>query len=47
VGTSGSFSGVKRPGRKADHPSPSSVEVKNACSYTSTLLIRLHGVVLN
>jgi hypothetical protein len=36
--------GAKRPGREADH-SPSA-EVKNAWSYTSTSLIRLHGVVL-
>jgi hypothetical protein len=28
--------GVKRPGREADHLSPSSVEVKNAWSHTST-----------
>jgi hypothetical protein len=28
--------GVKRPGRKADHSPPCSVEVKNAWSYTST-----------
>jgi hypothetical protein len=28
--------GVKRPGREADHSPPSSVEVKNAWSYTST-----------
>jgi hypothetical protein len=37
--------GVKRPGREADHshPVPRS---KNAWSYTSTLPIRLHGLVL-
>jgi hypothetical protein len=28
--------GVKRPGREADHSTPSSAEVKNAWSYTST-----------
>jgi hypothetical protein len=28
--------GVKRPGREADHSHPSSAEVKNAWSYTST-----------
>jgi hypothetical protein len=39
--------GVKRPGREADHSPPSSAEVKNAWSYTSTLPIRLHGVVLS
>jgi hypothetical protein len=27
---------VKRPGREADHSSPSNAEVKNAWSYTST-----------
>jgi hypothetical protein len=34
-------------GRKADHSLPSSVEVKNAWSYTSTPPIRLHGAVLS
>jgi hypothetical protein len=34
--TRGSFPGVKRPGREADHSPPSSAEVKNAWSYTST-----------
>jgi hypothetical protein len=38
--------GLKLPWREADHSSPSSAEVKNACSYTSTPPIRLHGVVL-
>jgi hypothetical protein len=38
---------VKRPGREADHSPPSSAEVKNAWSYTSTPPIRLHGVVLS
>jgi len=28
--------GVKRPGREADHSTPSSAEVKNAWRYTST-----------
>jgi hypothetical protein len=32
----GSFSGVKRPGRGADHLPPSSAEVENELSYTST-----------
>jgi len=31
-----SFPGVKRPGRGADHPPPSSAEVKKDYSYTST-----------
>jgi hypothetical protein len=30
VGTRGSYPGVKRPGREADHLPPSSAEVKNA-----------------
>jgi hypothetical protein len=37
---------IKWPGREADHSPPSSAEVKNAWSYTSTP-IRLHGVVLS
>jgi hypothetical protein len=32
----GSFPRVKRPGRGADHPPPSSAEVKKEYSYTST-----------
>jgi hypothetical protein len=36
VGTGSLSSWVKRPGREADHSPPSSVEVKNAWSYTST-----------
>jgi hypothetical protein len=39
--------GIKRPGREADHSPPSSVEVENAWSYTSTPTIRLHGVVFS
>jgi hypothetical protein len=39
--------GVKRPGREAEHSLPSSAEVKNAWSYTSTPPICLHGVVLS
>jgi hypothetical protein len=31
----GSFPGVKRPGRGADHPSPCSAEVTKGYSYTS------------
>jgi hypothetical protein len=37
---------VMRPGREADHLPPSSAEVKNAWSYTSTPPICLNGVVL-
>jgi hypothetical protein len=36
---------LKRPRREADHPPPSSAEVKNAWSYTSTPAIRIHCVV--
>jgi hypothetical protein len=39
--------GVKRPGREADHSTPSIVEVKNTWSYTSIPLVSLHGVVLS
>jgi hypothetical protein len=39
--------GIKRTGPEADHSPPSRAEVKNAWSYTSTLPIRLHGVVLS
>jgi hypothetical protein len=39
--------GVKRPVHEADHSPPSSAEVKNAWSYTSTPPIRLHSVVLS
>jgi hypothetical protein len=37
----------RRPGRETDHSPPSSAEVKNEWSYTSTPRIRLHGVVLS
>jgi hypothetical protein len=36
MGTEVLFRGVKRPGLEADHSSPSSAEVKNEWSYTST-----------
>jgi len=36
VGTGGSFLGVKRSGREADHQPRSRAEVKNEWSYTST-----------
>jgi hypothetical protein len=42
ISTRGSFPGVKRPGREADHTPPSSAEVKNALSYTSNPQIRLN-----
>jgi hypothetical protein len=38
---------VKGPGRGADHSPPSSAEVENAWSYTSTPPICLHGVMFN
>jgi hypothetical protein len=41
------FLGVKRPDREVDHSPPSSAEVKNAWSYTSTPLMLLRGVVLS
>jgi hypothetical protein len=47
MGIRGTFPGVKRPGREADHSSPSSSKVNNAWSYTSSPPIRLHGVVLS
>jgi hypothetical protein len=39
--------GLKRPWREADHSRPSSAEVKNAWSYTTTLPIHLYGAVLS
>jgi hypothetical protein len=39
--------GVKRPGREADHSPPTIAKVKNMWSYTSTLPICPHGVVLS
>jgi hypothetical protein len=36
MGTGGSTRGVKRLGREADHPPPTSAEVKKAWVYTST-----------
>jgi len=39
--------GLKRPEFEADHSTPSSAEIKNVWSYTSTPPIRLHGVVLS
>jgi hypothetical protein len=46
IGTGGSFPGVKRQGREADHSPPTKAEVKKMWIYTSTH-IRLHGVMLN
>jgi hypothetical protein len=39
------YQGIKPPGREADHSTPTSAEVSDAWSYTSTPQIRLHGVV--
>jgi hypothetical protein len=36
MGTWGSFPGVKRQGREADHSPPTSAEVKKMWTYTST-----------
>jgi hypothetical protein len=36
MGTGGSFLGVKRPGREAEHSPPTSAEVKKMWIYTST-----------
>jgi hypothetical protein len=47
VGTSGSFPGVKWPGREDDHWPLPRTEVENVWSYTSTTPIRLHGVVVS
>jgi hypothetical protein len=41
------FLGIKRPRREADHPPPSSADVKDMCGYSSTPPIRLHGAVLS
>jgi hypothetical protein len=38
---------VKRPGREAEHSGPSTAEVKNVWSYTSTPPVHLNCVVLN
>jgi hypothetical protein len=38
---------VETQGREADQSPPFDAEIKNAWSYTSTLSIRLHGVVLS
>jgi hypothetical protein len=44
----GAFSlGIKQPGRETDHSPPSSAEVKNAWSYTSTHPVCLNGVELS
>jgi hypothetical protein len=47
MGTRGSFPGIKRPGREADHPPPSSAEVKDCVELYLNSTIRLHVVVLS
>jgi hypothetical protein len=44
MGNGGTFPGVKRPKREADHSLPLSVKSLNAWSYTSTPPIRLRVV---
>jgi hypothetical protein len=39
--------GVNRPGREADHSSPTSAEVKKNVDLYIHFPIRLHGVVIN
>jgi hypothetical protein len=39
--------GAKRPGREVEHSPPSSAEIGNGWSYTSTPTVCLHGVVLS
>jgi hypothetical protein len=38
------FAEIKRPVHYVDHKPPPTVKVKNDCSYTSTLPLRLHGI---
>ena len=40
----GSFPGVKRPGRGVDHPPPPSAEVKERVEYTSTPPLGFRGL---
>jgi hypothetical protein len=47
MGTGGSYLGVKRLGREADHSPPSSAEVKDCVELYIHSPIRLHGVVLS
>jgi len=46
IGTGGSYSGVKRAGREANHSRPSIAGFKNVWSYIIAPPIRLSGVVL-
>jgi len=47
MGTGGSATGLKRPGRETDYVRPSSADVKNAWNYTSTSPVCLYDVVLS
>jgi hypothetical protein len=47
MGTGSITPGVNRPELKADHSPPSSSEVKNKWSYTSTPPVGLNGVVFS
>jgi hypothetical protein len=47
MGTRGSFPGVKRPVREADHPLHLVPRSKNEWSYSSTPPILFHGMVLS
>jgi hypothetical protein len=47
MGTKGSFPGLKRPEREADHSPPSSAEVKECVELYLHSPIRLHGVVFS
>jgi hypothetical protein len=46
IGTKGSFMGVKRAEREADHSPPPSAQVKNGWSYISAPPISLNGLLL-
>jgi hypothetical protein len=46
LGTGGSSPGIEQPVREADHSPPSSAEVKNAWSFTSSPPVYLHGVIV-
>jgi hypothetical protein len=47
IDTRGSFPGVKRPGREADHSPPSSAKVNECVELYLHSPLRLHGVVLS
>jgi hypothetical protein len=47
VGTRALTAGVKQLGHEVHHSLPSSAEVKNVWSYTSTPTIHLNGMVVN